>query len=224
MKRVSSRQMERIDAIAQKRWGIPRLILMENAGRSVADAAQKLLRAGARVEVICGKGYNGGDGIVAARHLFNRGFRARVVLIGRLSEAKEEVRFFWNMLKPLGIPHETASSHLKLSALRPRLLRANLVVDALLGTGLTQEVREPVRSAIELLNSLKRPVLSIDLPSGLSADDGRMLGACVRARETVTLCLPKTGLFRGEGPRHAGRITVGEIGVPGRLCENLASG
>jgi NAD(P)H-hydrate epimerase len=199
---------------------------MENAGRGAAEVAAAMLGdpAGRKVVVFCGKGNNGGDGFVVGRHLHNRGAKVEFILacrpeeIGRRSDAGIN----------LGIV-EKMRLHLHVAAGAPGALEAvaleksaDLLVDALLGTGLAGDVRDPYLDLIRLLNAADKPILAIDIPSGLDADTGRVLRAAVRAARTATFVLPKTGFDLAEGPAHTGLVTVVDIGVPKELVDSIA--
>jgi NAD(P)H-hydrate epimerase len=204
-----------LDRRALEEYGIPGLVLMENAGRAVAEEALRRLGiAGAPVLVLCGPGNNGGDGLVIARTLFNRGARVAARFIGRETElAAGGADFQTNarLWRGLGQPLPVCSDPGELSAL---WAGAGLVIDALFGTGLTRPLGEPWRTVIQALNGARVPVLAVDLPSGLDADSGEELGGAVRASATVTLVALKPGLLRGRGPELAGRVSVAEIGIP----------
>jgi NAD(P)H-hydrate epimerase len=179
-------------------------------------------KAAEPVLVLCGPGNNGGDGLVIARTLFNRGVAARVVFVGpreRLEAGGDDVRLEARLWRALGQEIELVERANQLGSVRERLARAPLVVDALFGTGLARPLGEPYLSAIAAVNAAGRPVLAVDLPSGLDADSGEVLGAAVRATATVTFVARKPGLARGHGPKLCGRVVVAEIGIPRTLLE-----
>ncbi|HEX6881926.1 MAG TPA: NAD(P)H-hydrate epimerase [Planctomycetota bacterium] len=203
--------------------GLPGLVLMENAGRAAADEAQHLLaRSPGPVLVLCGPGNNGGDGLVIARTLQNRGLEVDAVFVGpaeRLAGGGADFQTNLRLWRGLGRALPACS---ELSELRARWAESALVVDALFGTGLTRPLDEPWRAAIGALNAARRRVLAVDLPSGLDADTGAELGAAVRADVTVTFVAQKSGLLRGRGPELAGRVVVAEIGIPRPWIEAAA--
>jgi NAD(P)H-hydrate epimerase len=170
---------------------------MEAAGWQVARHCR------ARTFVVCGKGNNGGDGLAAARHLHRWGRLAGVACLepDRLSGLAAEQAA---ALRAVGV--EIAS--------RVHFAGAQVVLDALLGTGLTRPAEGPVAEWIQAVNESGARVISVDVPSGLDADSGRASGAAVRAALTVTLGLPKAGLLAEDGPAHAGEVWVADIGVP----------
>ena len=222
-KSCTREQVRELDRRALEEYGMPGVMLMENAGCGAARVAAEMLGEprGARVVVFCGRGNNGGDGYVLARHLHNRGARVEIVLacapemIAEGSDAGVNLA----IVRAMGLPVRAADAdRLEAAGLAKA---ADLVVDALLGTGLTGDVREPYLSLIRLINACDKPVLSVDLPSGLEANLGAVLRAAVRATRTATFVLPKQGFYLLEGPAHTGRIEVIDIGIPRELVEDL---
>lgn len=207
--------MRRMDERAVREFGMPSLLLMENAGRSVAE---EILKTGAqKIAVICGRGNNGGDGFVAARHLSNHGRDPIVTLIGDRTQLKGDSLLNFEILNKMGIPFHPYDGKG-----RPGWDSAELIVDAIFGTGLSKNVDEPYKSAIAEINRLSEKgitVVSVDIPSGLNADTGEVMGIAVRADITVTLAREKEGLRKGEGPRYTGRIVVGYIAMPRVILE-----
>lgn len=212
--------MRRMDERAVQEFGVPSLLLMENAGRSVAE---EILKTGAqKIAVVCGKGNNGGDGFVVARHLFNHGRQPVVTFIGNRDQLKSDALVNFEILEKMGIPIYPYGKEG-----RPQWDGTDLIVDAIFGTGLSKNVDEPYKSAIVEINRLSEKgitVVSVDIPSGLNADTGEVMGAAVRADITVTLACEKEGLRKGEGPRYAGRIVTGYISMPLFLLSNRGSG
>jgi len=216
MKVVTRDEIRRIDKRAIEEYGISGLILMENAGLQVSleilehysPLAQK------RVAIIAGKGNNGGDGFVVARHLYNRGIRVEVYLIGESTEIKGDARVNLDILKKIGIPlYERVTSN-DLSA---PLRYTDIIVDAIFGTGLSSEIKNPYSDVINAINSSRKPVVSIDVPSGVDSDTGEILGVAVKADITVTFALPKRGLLVFPGAEYAGILKIGDIGIPKRI-------
>ncbi len=194
---LTSAQVREVDRLAAERFAIPVSWLMEAAGWQVARQCR------GRVYVVCGRGNNGGDGLAAARHLHRWGRLAGVACMGvagLAGPAAEQAR----ALQAVGVPVDP----------EPVIRDAQLVVDALLGTGLSRPAEGRMSEWIGAINGAGRRVVAVDVPSGLDADTGRAAGACVRAAVTVTLGLPKPGLLSGEGPEHAGEVWVADIGVP----------
>ena len=216
MKIVTAGQMREIDRRAIEERGIASLALMEGAGRAVAESAYRLTEGcpDRPILVLCGRGNNGGDGFVAARHLIELGRTVQVFVAAPRGEITGDAEANLQRLEVLGL------SCLYLTEAEPALAalpRCGLVVDALLGTGLSGKVRGLAGKLIEGLNESGQPVLAVDIPSGLDADTGEPLGVAVRAQETVTMGLPKLGLFLHPGVDYAGRVTVADIGFPADL-------
>ncbi|MBI4615984.1 MAG: NAD(P)H-hydrate epimerase [Planctomycetes bacterium] len=218
MRSATSDEMRRLDRMASEEYGIPSLLLMENAGRGAAEAILPLVLPGSPVVVLAGKGNNGGDGFVIARHLHNRGLDVRVVLVARARDVEpvSDPGVNLEILRRMRIPFSewTGGSPAPLDL---ALAGAGLVVDALLGTGLSGEVRSPYREAILAVNHAGKPVVAVDVPSGLDADTGRVLGVAVRAVKTCTFGLSKRGFGLADGPAHCGEVVVIDISLPREL-------
>lgn len=218
LKSVSINQMRNIDSTAIQDYGIPRIVLMEHAGLEVAKATVKLLKKENkdRIFVFSGTGYNGGDGLVAARHLFNWGYEIVIYMVGKEEKCKKETLSNFNILKKLKVeinyfrPNEA-------STIKRRLSRNAVVIDSILGIGIKGKVRSPIDDLIKCLNSSKAPILSVDVPSGLNSDSGEILGVCIKASETVTFAAPKKGFFREDGPKRVGEVTLEDIGIPEKV-------
>lgn len=215
---LSRAAVRALDRRAIEEYGIPSLLLMENAGRACADEAEALLEpAGGPVLVLCGPGNNGGDGLVIARTLHNRGVEVSALHVGPrsgLASASDDYRTNLRLWRGLGQELEGLETVSDLHGLARRLEGCALVVDALFGTGLTRALVDPWRGVLEVLAAAHRSVLAVDLPSGLDADTGAVLGAAARAEVTVTFVAPKPGLQLGRGPELCGRVVVAEIGIP----------
>ncbi|PWB46308.1 MAG: bifunctional ADP-dependent NAD(P)H-hydrate dehydratase/NAD(P)H-hydrate epimerase [Candidatus Methylomirabilota bacterium] len=213
---VTAEQMRQLDRRATEEYAIPSLLLMENAG---LQAVLELERAfphlsHRRIAVVSGKGNNGGDGFVVARHLVNRGFAVDVVLLARSSEIRGDARTNLDIIRTLDMPiHEVTSSQ-ELEAGRGTIERADLVVDAILGTGTTGPAKGIFGEAIELLNRSGRPIVALDIPSGLNSDEGVIPGPSIHALLTVTFGLPKRALILYPAAACAGRVVTVNIGLP----------
>jgi len=210
MRIVTAEEMAELDRHAIEDLKIPSLTLMENAGRAVAEEAAKM-SPGPKIAVICGKGNNGGDGFVAARYLVEAGKKVEVILIGRLGEVKKDPSVNFDRLK---VPILEAPDLEGFEKVKEVLKGSDLIIDALFGIGLKDELKSPYIEIITYLNSLGKPILSVDVPSGLNATDGRLMGAGIFASKTVTFAAPKTGFYKGVGPAHVGEVVVVDIGIP----------
>ncbi|HEY6000788.1 MAG TPA: NAD(P)H-hydrate dehydratase [bacterium] len=216
MKIASAPEMAAVDRDAAQRWGVPVATLMEAAGRRVAEAAAALLGgvAGRRIVLFCGRGNNGGDGFVAARLLQEAGAQTLAVLAGAPADLRGDARAALEAAVRARVPCASCADDAALEALGQRAQEADLLVDALLGTGFAPPARGVVAAAIRLVNRLARPVLAVDLPSGLAADDPRIVGDAVHAAATVTFGYPKRALVEFPAAALAGRIWCGDIGFP----------
>lgn len=212
-KLLTARQARELDCRSRESLGISTLILMENAGRQVAGEALGLLGAHRPIAILCGRGNNGADGFVAARQLLARGVRPRIFLAGRISEVKGEARVNLDMLLKLKEKIIQANDK-NLHRIKSRIIRCGLIIDALLGVGLEGEVRGIYRGLIEVINASRAYVLSVDIPSGLDATSGKVLGCCVKADKTVTFIARKRGMLVGDGPKYCGKIIVKDLGIP----------
>lgn len=214
MKLCTAAQMREIDRCAIQEYGVPSLLLMENAGRAVAVRATELVGAsrGRRVVVLCGKGNNGGDGFVAARHLHTRGYSVRCLLAGEPDGLRGDAKINLELAHKFEVPVQPFAEWSE--ELTRQLREADLIIDALLGTGSQGEPRGPIGAAIAALNATECRTLAVDIPSGLDADTGHLASLHVRAEETVTFGLPKIGLVSFPGRSAAGRITVADISLP----------
>lgn len=218
---LSRDEVRALDRAAVEKLAIPSLLLMENAGaglaRFVADRLQELGRPErATVAIVCGKGGNGGDGLVLARHLLVLGHTPRVALAHAPQELDRESDAGKNLtiVERLGIALEVTPDAATLGRTLARWSDAVLVADALLGTGVTRPVREPTAGLIAAVNACLRPVVAVDLPSGLDADTGKPQGTAVRARWTVTFAAAKKGFLEPGASEWTGPVTVVGIGAP----------
>lgn len=205
------------DRYAIETLGVPGIVLMENAGRQIAEAARAMLagRAKPRVVILAGPGNNGGDGFVVARHLAMAGIRAEVALLAPREKIAGDADTNLRILEALGFQVRVLAGKVEaaLGELRPILAEADLVVDGLLGTGTRGEIREPYASVIGAVNAARRPVLAIDIPSGLDPDTGKPLGPTVRATKTVTLAAVKVGFRKPGAAEYTGEVVLADIGV-----------
>jgi NAD(P)H-hydrate epimerase len=213
----SGEAMRRLDRRASEELGIPGPVLMENAGRAAAEAILAALadfgltRRGLRVLIVCGKGGNGGDGFVVARRLKRAGARPRVLLAAPPEEVRGDAAVKLGELERAGLRVRSIEDD---AAIDSALAGADLVVDALLGTGTRGAPAPLMARLIERVNASGRPVVALDVPSGLSADAQPPVGPVIRARLTVTFAALKRGLVAGAGAVNAGRVVVVPIGIP----------
>ncbi|MBI2457162.1 MAG: NAD(P)H-hydrate dehydratase [candidate division NC10 bacterium] len=232
MRVVTAKEMQELDRRATAEYGIPSLLLMENAGvetvREMLTAFPALLRSRemltafpallrSRVVILCGRGNNGGDGCVVARHLLNRGARVETFLLARPRDVTGDARVNLEILEKLGATPVEITGAGDLAALAERIGSADVVVDALLGTGAQGPAKGILAEAIDLVNRAGRPVVAVDLPSGLTADDPEPPGPAIRATLTVALALPKRSLLLYPAAAFAGTVRIVDIGIPPAL-------
>jgi len=203
---VTAAEMRALDRHTIETLGVPGELLMECAGRAVAAFAEAMLGEDGRALVVCGPGNNGGDGLVAARHLHLRGVPVGVVLVGEAGALRGDAAANLERARRAGVAFEGSDW---------RAGPEDVLVDALFGTGLARALDGAMAEAVRRANAAGDacPVLAVDLPSGLDADRGQPLGACVAADVTLTLGLPKLGLALEPGRSHAGRVFVARIGI-----------
>ena len=217
MQPLTRQQAREIDAQATAELGIPSIVLMENAGRGVAEVLLARRETGRRVLVLCGKGNNGGDGFVIARHLAIREVGVTVALLAPAEELAGDARTNYEILVNAGWDVADLSDSADLCGDLNRLAAgAEWVVDALLGTGADGEPREPYRTAIAWMNGQSARILAVDLPSGLDCDSGQPSSATVRAELTCTFVAPKSGFAEGDARDFLGEVQVVSIGIPPR--------
>lgn len=211
---LSREHVRELDRDAVARLGVPSLSLMENAGHGAFDVIQAVASGSLeRVLVVGGPGQNGGDGWVVARHLRCAGRTPHAALIGSPERVRGDALINWQTLEPLGV--ERSSALESLAALDEQLRSATLVVDALFGTGLDRPLTGIWLEVVRRMAGCGRPVVALDLPSGVDADTGAVLGSAVRADHTVTFAAHKRGLDQHPGCGLAGRVHLVSIGVPG---------
>jgi len=211
MKTIGIREARLIDERANRDLGISTLILMENAGRSVAEEIIKLKKR--KIAIFCGKGNNGGDGFVCARHILSRGIKPDIFLIGKVSEVKREARINLDILLKLKQKIFEINED-NFNFYKQKIKDYDLVVDALFGIGVEREISGLFKKVIEEINFSAKYVISIDIPSGLNADTGEIFGCCVKADKTVTFLKVKRGMLKNEGPKYCGKILVKDLGFP----------
>ncbi len=220
-------QMQAMDRDAIDRLGIPARVLMEVAGRAVADAVEPFARAlGAEASVLClaGPGHNGADALVAARVLHGFGFPVDAVLVGPREAPSPEFAAQRALAEALGVSVSIVDGESAPAEVRARLTHHPLVVDGLFGVGLDRPLDGWWRHVVEALEAAPATVIAVDLPSGVDADTGQPLGAAARADVTVCLQFAKRGLLLQPGRSRAGELRVVDIGIPGsRLPDVVGS-
>ena len=207
MKVVTAAEMRQLDSETIERIGIPGIVLMETAGSAIVRSIRRDSPECQRIGVFVGKGNNGGDGLVIARQLAHAGCDVHIFLVSPAESFTGDAATNLQIAQNLGLPMEDAVTAISQT-------RCELFVDAIFGTGLRRPVVGEIADVIEGINRLPVPVIAVDLPSGLDADTGQPLGACVRADKTVTIGFPKRGLLLHPGAEFAGKLEVADIGFP----------
>jgi hydroxyethylthiazole kinase-like uncharacterized protein yjeF len=212
---LSRQQVRAFDRLAIHTWGVPGVVLMENAGRNAADAIQQLLgdASGKQVAVVAGTGNNGGDGFVIARHLRARGASPVVFLVGDPEKMSADAAVNFAVLPHLNVEIRRRRGE-AIAGLSGELGAFDLVVDALGGTGIAGALRGDLAAAVEQINAAGKPVASVDIPTGLDCDTGAAPGPAVRADLTITFAARKQGFDAPGASQYTGRVILADIGVP----------
>jgi len=221
---VTAAQMQALDRRTIEEAGVPGTTLMERAGVGVLSCLQQQIGAlrGKTITVLCGKGNNGGDGFVVARLLIKQRAHVQVLTMAPAKELSRDAAVMYRQLiraagKAVIKPFSSVRQVLSM------LQNSDVIIDALLGTGLSSPVTGQYAEAIKSINQARRMTVAVDLPSGIHADTGTALGQAVLADLTVTLGLPKLGLFQNHGIDHAGRIEIADIGIPPAYVDAVGS-
>lgn len=219
---VTAAEMQAMDRITIESVGIPGRVLMENAGREAARVFRAHFPSPGRIAVLAGPGNNGGDGYVVARCLAGAGHDVTVVLLCPAERVRGDAAANLKLLPAVGVPVLEIPDEGSFAREAARLREVDCWVDGIFGIGLKQAPSGVFRAAIDHVNASGRPVLSLDVPSGLDADTGHPVGACVRARVTVTFGWPKIGLLAFPGAGFSGLVEVADIGIPDAVARTLA--
>jgi ADP-dependent NAD(P)H-hydrate dehydratase / NAD(P)H-hydrate epimerase len=226
MKILTAAETREVDRLTTERYGVPSLTLMENAGRGVAEFIRGQFPSFARrrIFVLCGKGNNGGDGFVVARHLLQMGAKPVVYLFSGEQELRGEAAANLNRWKQAGGEVVAITDLSAIDSVLFDFPASSIIVDALFGTGVRGPVEGLLGRAIEAINAREPgiPVIAVDIPSGLNADTGEAAGAAVHADFTVTFTAPKLGFFFGAAVDYQGQLVVREIGSPAELIEEVS--
>jgi len=208
MKIVNAEEMREIDRVTIDEYGITSPVLMERAGLAVVGRIMDLCDPAQRVVVLSGGGNNGGDGLVVARNLHNKGLDVSVYLLSTPDRLSRDCKSQFTIAKKTGLKIYKG----KLPGTGD--LQNVVVVDAIIGTGLNKPVKEKIAGLIERVNDAENTVFAVDIPTGISSDDGKVIGAAIRADVTVTFGLPKLGHVLSPGAEHSGKLYIEDIGFP----------
>ena len=219
MKVALAKQMHDIDKSAVEEYGLPELSLMESAGHRVFEAIKNLLGGVVKksVCILAGSGNNGGDALTTARYLSNAGSRVKIYLLGDKDHRTASFNVQMRILRGMGVELQQLDSDRAWERLQVTLRFCDAVVDGVLGTGFTGQLRPGALRLIRLVNAAKKITVSIDIPSGVDADSGAVGEAAIQANHTVALGLPKIGHFICPGAIFAGKVYIGNIGLPAEL-------
>jgi NAD(P)H-hydrate epimerase len=201
-----------VDRRAIEEYGLPGVVLMENAGRGCAE----LIDHGP-VVICCGRGNNGGDGYVIARHLANRGIAVEIISICSIEQLKGDARINADVAVKSGLPITIASESTEWESLGSRMRESAWIIDALLGTGFTGALKDPYPAAIRTVNSSSGNgvrILAVDVPSGLDVDSGVPAAECIKADVTATFVALKPGFFQPGAKPFLGKVELIDIGAP----------
>ena len=228
MKILTASEMREVDRLTAERLGIPTSTLMENAGKSTAEfVAQRFPGfARQRILILCGKGNNGGDGLVAARHLLQLGAHPTVILLADTAELKGDAAANLGRWQDASGELRVAPDPSAWEFMKDALASAEIIVDAILGTGVRGPVEGFLRGVMEDVNrsTPRAQIVAVDIPSGLSADTGEIEGAAVTANYTITFTAPKVGFFFGKSDHCTGQLIVRDIGSPPELVDEIGKG
>jgi ADP-dependent NAD(P)H-hydrate dehydratase / NAD(P)H-hydrate epimerase len=223
MRLATAEIMRNLDSTTIDKFGIPGVVLMENAGgrcaRLIMSNFAEPIRDG--VSVVCGTGNNGGDGFVIARHLWNNGYDVTVYLLGAMNKIAGDAKANFDIIERLEVPVISLATVTKAAQLPAFFEESGLIVDAVFGTGLDRPVTGRYEAAIEAINQAANPVFAVDMPSGLNSDTGRPMGSAVYADMTATFGLPKIGQWLYPGYLHSGRLVVVDISIPAEAEESI---
>jgi len=222
MKIAFAQEMRTIDKAATELYGIPEIVLMENAGHETAVAVEKMLGnlSGKKVCILAGTGNNGGDAFAAVRHMANRGAKMKVFLMGDAGHLTSSARVNFNIVVNMGITVHSVVFQRDWDKVQVALGFSDVVIDGLLGTGYKGQLRESTEKIIDMVNGAQKPVVSIDLPSGVNADTGAVFSKAVWAKRTISFGLPKMGQLFYPGAKYVGKLLIDDIGIPSELLED----
>ena len=219
---VTVDEMRWCDETTIRKIGIPGVILMENAAAGVAQYVEKRFGPlkGEHVMVVCGKGNNAGDGFVVARHLHSAGAGVQVLMVASPRELKGDARTNFMILQRIAKENRDSLRIARFGSGKHEVgLQSSIIIDALFGTGFTGKPKKPYAVAIEWMNKLRAPIVSVDIPSGVNGTTGIAEGPAVKAKATITLGLPKIGLFCNQARDLVGELHVVDIGIPSSVVQ-----
>lgn len=221
MTTLTRAQVREFDRRAIEEFGVPGIVLMENAGRGAAELLMRLNPERAPVVVVCGKGNNGGDGFVIARHLDLHGWPVSVWPLAAAADLRGDAAVHYEIVRRAGLPWLESPCPVNEKSLGELRLFGGWIVDAMFGTGLTGPLGDPFDRVVSAINESPASVLAVDIPSGLDCDSGEPLGPTVRADHTVTFVAAKSGFANPAARPLIGEVHVAQIGAPRRLMREF---
>ena len=220
---VTAAEMREMDRQTIESFGLPGMVLMENAGRGATQflLAQFKDTKNKKIGIIAGRGNNGGDGFVIARYLAQKGIRTTVFLLSQSSEVKGDAAANLKLLAPLNISVVEIPDQDSFSRHQTAMRHHDIWVDAILGTGLQSDVKGFFKEIIDFINHSSKPVFSVDIPSGLNSDTAQPCGVCIHANATATFAFAKTGHILFPGANYTGNLEIIDIGIPHHIADNV---
>ncbi len=212
---ITCDEMKAMDSYAINNIGIPSIVLMENAALKVIKNID--LNSVDSYTIVCGAGNNGGDGLAIARHLILKAKKVDLFVIGSLNRATMDFNVNLNILKNIGVDYTHIVNDNGLDKLEESTNNNNLTIDSIFGIGITRNVEGIFYKAINIINKNSKNVLSVDIPSGLDGDTGKVLGISIKAKKTITFHHMKKGLVKNN--TYTGNVIVEDIGIPSKVTE-----
>jgi NAD(P)H-hydrate epimerase len=217
---LSREESRELDRCAIENLGVPGIVLMENAGRGVAEYLLTIYSKGTII-ICCGKGNNGGDGFVIARHLDNANIPIKILLFAKPEELKGDALIQYNIILKSGISVLNCTNEDYLQKLQNAFKTTTWIIDALFGTGLMGPIKSPFAEVIQIINGSAIDVVSVDIPSGLDCDTGLPLGIAIKAKYTITFVALKKGFMNSSAKEYLGDVKMIDIGIPRILTETF---
>ncbi len=221
---LNKNEMKSLDNSAINDYGIPSIILMEYAAKSVHDYISNKFDKKSQITIVVGVGNNGADGLCLARQLKHSLYEPIVFCIGNYEKSTEEFKIHYKSLKSLGIKiyeYGEYSQNKFISEFKNKILNNDLIIDGIYGISLNREIVGIYKEIIDIINNSNTNVLSLDIPSGIDSDTGKSLGIAIKANTTICFAYPKIGLYMNEGREHSGEILISDIGIPRIANKNL---
>lgn len=219
---LNKEQMQEADRITITEYGVPSIVLMENAALSVVKIISEKFSDIEDIAILCGKGNNGGDGLAVARHLFNKGYHVKVYLFAKINELKGDAKINLSICQKMGVEIKTVPTEKAFYEIFPELFDFPLIVDGLFGTGLEKPLDGFWATVVETINTLPSVILSIDIPSGLNSSRWEVTGPAIKAHTTVTFGAYKIAHIFPPASNYCGRVHLFDIGIPKELLSNLS--